>query len=163
MKTIYSIFLFLISFTVSSQITEFDREEAKTAIENQIESLGLNDYQKTKFKEINQKYQQKLFDLKNSEIFSYDDLVKFGNTLPGNLRFKIFKVHKRAIINYQNIIDKTLDRDVKEDYRLSTSWPYSSFEFVNRAEVKIGLEYDKTFGVKKGFHLDEQGNVIKDS
>ena len=102
------------------------------------------------------------FDLKNNEIFSYDDLVKFGNTLPTNLRFKIFKAHRRAVTNYQDIIDRTLDREVKEDYRLTTSWPYSSFEFVNRAEVKVGLEYDKTFGVPKGSHVMDDGTIMKD-
>ena len=30
------------------------------------------------------------FDLKNNDIFSYDDLVKFDGTLPQNIRFKIF-------------------------------------------------------------------------
>ena len=104
MKTIYSIFLFLISFTVSSQITEFDREEAKTAIENQIESLGLNDYQKTKFKEINQKYQQKLFDLKNSDkqrFTKFKILQKLQNEKDDEIKMLLNKEQFKVYKNYQ--------------------------------------------------------------
>jgi hypothetical protein len=103
------------------------------------------------------------FDLKNSNLFSYDDLVMFGNTLPKNLRFKVFKVFRRAETNYQNIVNKTLGIPIKQNYKLTTNWPYSHGELINMAEVKVELEYDKTFGVPKGSHVDSKGNVIKDT
>ena len=118
MKTIYSIFLFLISFTVSSQITEFDREEAKTAIENQIESLGLNDYQKTKFKEINQKYQQKLFDLKNSDkqrFTKFKILQKLQNEKDDEIKMLLNKEQFKAYKNYQKQIRNRIRTNIVFD------------------------------------------------
>lgn len=54
------------SITVSAQYLQFDIEKAKAKIEDQIESLNLNDDQKTQFKEINEKYRLKLESIKNS-------------------------------------------------------------------------------------------------
>ena len=104
MKIIYSVFLFLISFTVSSQISKFNREEARTAIENQIESLGLNDYQKTKFKEINQKYQKKLVDLKNSDkqrFAKFKILQKLQNEKDDEIKILLNKEQFKTYKNYQ--------------------------------------------------------------
>ena len=94
----------LISFKVSAQISEFDREEVKTAIENQIESLGLNDYQKIKFKEINQKYQQKLVDLKNSDkqrFAKFKILQKLQNEKDDEIKMLLNKEQFKAYKNYQ--------------------------------------------------------------
>ena len=105
MKTIFfSLFFMLISFKVSAQISEFDREEVKTAIENQIESLGLNDYQKIKFKEINQKYQQKLVDLKNSDkqrFAKFKILQKLQNEKDDEIKMLLNKEQFKAYKNYQ--------------------------------------------------------------
>ena len=105
MKTIFfSVFFMLISFKVSAQISEFDREEVKTAIENQIESLGLNDYQKIKFKEINQKYQQKLVDLKNSDkqrFAKFKILQKLQNEKDDEIKMLLNKEQFKAYKNYQ--------------------------------------------------------------
>lgn len=103
------------------------------------------------------------FDLKNSNIFSYDDLVKFGNTLPKNLRFKVFKVSYRAETDYKNVINRTLNDPINDSYKLAYNWPYSKAELIAGGEVEVELEYDKTNNVAKGFHLDNQGNVVKDS
>ena len=103
------------------------------------------------------------FDLKNSKIFSYDDLVKFDNVLPKNLRFKVFKVSYRAETNYKNVISRTLNEPTIENYKLVSNWPYSNAELIAGGEVGVELEYDKTNNVAKGFHLDSQGNVVKDS
>lgn len=54
------------SITVSAQYLQFDIEKAKAKIEDQIESLNLNDDQKTQFKEMNEKYRLKLESIKNS-------------------------------------------------------------------------------------------------
>lgn len=102
------------------------------------------------------------WDLNDNPIFSYDDLVKFGGTLPKNLRFKVFKVVKRAEKNYQNIVDKTLGNPVKEDYTLSMNWPHGYYEIANMAKVDVELEYNKTFGIPKGFHVDKDGKSVKD-
>ena len=55
------------SITVSAQYRQFDIEKAKAKIEDQIESLNLNDDQKTQLKEINEKYRLKLESIKNSD------------------------------------------------------------------------------------------------
>lgn len=55
------------SITVSAQYLQFDIEKAKAKIEDQIESLNLNDDQKTQFKEMNEKYRLKLESIKNSD------------------------------------------------------------------------------------------------
>lgn len=103
------------------------------------------------------------FDLANNDLFSYDDLDKFGGTLPKNLRFKIFKVYKRSEKNYQNIINRTLGLEEKEDYTLSMNWPHGYYEIANMAKVDVELEYDKTYKVPKGFHVDKNGQAVKDT
>jgi len=102
------------------------------------------------------------FDLANNELFSHDDLNKFGGTLPKNLRFKIFKVYKRSEKDYQNIINRTLGLEEKEDYTLSMNWPHGYYEIANMGKINIELEYDKTYNVPKGFHVDKSGQVVKD-
>ena len=67
MKTFFlSTISILMSITVSAQYSEIDIEKAKANIEEQLESLNLNDDQKTQFKEINEKYRLKLESLRNS-------------------------------------------------------------------------------------------------
>ena len=83
------------------------------------------------------------FDLKNNPLFSKEDLVIFGGKLPKNLRFKIFKVYKRAEKDYQNIINRTLEMPEKQDYTLSMNWPHGYYEIANMAKVEAELEYDK--------------------
>ena len=103
------------------------------------------------------------FDFNNNPLFSYDDLNKFGGTLPKNLRFKIFKVYKRSEKNYQNIIDRTLGLPEKEDYTLSINWPHGYYEIANMAKVDVELEYNKTNDIPKGFNVDKSGEVKKDT
>ena len=62
-----SVFLIFISNTVSSQNLEFNVEKDMSKIENHMESMKLNDDQKTQFKEINEKYRLKLESIKNSD------------------------------------------------------------------------------------------------
>jgi hypothetical protein len=83
------------------------------------------------------------FDLEGNPLFSYDDLTKFGGTLPKNLRFKVFKVYRRAEKNYQNIIDRTLGLSEKEDYSLTLNWPHGYYEVANMAKLDVELEYNK--------------------
>ena len=67
MKTFFlSTISILMSITVSAQYSEIDIEKAKANIEEQFESLNLNDDQKTQFKEINEKYRLKLDSIRNS-------------------------------------------------------------------------------------------------
>lgn len=67
MKTFFlSTISILMSITVSAQYSEIDIEKAKANIEEQFESLNLNDDQKTQFKEINEKYRLKLESIRNS-------------------------------------------------------------------------------------------------
>ena len=77
MKTfLLSTLLTLMSISVSAQHPEFDPEKARAKIEDQIESLNLNDDQKTQFKEINEKYRLKLKSIKNSDKTRFE---KFQN------------------------------------------------------------------------------------
>jgi hypothetical protein len=83
--------------------------------------------------------------------------------LPKNLRFKVFKVSYRAETDYKNVINRTLNDPINDSYKLAYNWPYSKAELIAGGEVEVELEYDKTNNVAKGFHLDNQGNVVKDS
>ena len=66
MRTIIlSVFLILISIKVSAQNSDFQKEKAKSYLENQIEFLNLDEEKETLFKEINDKYQLKLERIKN--------------------------------------------------------------------------------------------------
>lgn len=83
MRTIIvSVFLILISIKVSAQNSDFQKEKAKSYLENQIEFLNLNEEKETLFKEINDKYQFKLERIKNidNERFAkFRDLKKLIN------------------------------------------------------------------------------------
>lgn len=103
------------------------------------------------------------FDLEGNPLFSYDDLNKFGGTLPKNLRFKVFKVYRRAEKSYQNIINRTLGAPETEDYSLTLNWPHGYYEVANMAKVDVELEYNKANNVPLGFHIDKDGNVVKDT
>ena len=83
MRTIIlSVFLILISIKVFAQNSDFQKEKAKSYLENQIEFLNLNEEKETLFKEINDKYQFKLERIKNidNERFAkFRDLKKLIN------------------------------------------------------------------------------------
>ena len=102
MKTIFlSTLLTLMSFTVSGQDTEFDREKAKAKIEEQVESLNLNNNQKTQFKEINEKYRLNLESIKNSNkarFAKFQDLKKLRKEKDEEMKLLLndeqFKMYK---------------------------------------------------------------------
>lgn len=102
MKTIFlSTLLTLMSFTVSGQDTEFNREKAKAKIEEQVESLNLNDNQKTQFKEINEKYRLNLESIKNSNkarFAKFQDLKKLRKEKDEEMKLLLndeqFKMYK---------------------------------------------------------------------
>ncbi len=102
MKTFFlSTLLTLMSFTVSGQDTEFDREKAKAKIEEQVESLNLNNNQKTQFKEINEKYRLNLESIKNSNkarFAKFQDLKKLRKEKDEEMKLLLndeqFKMYK---------------------------------------------------------------------
>lgn len=67
-------------------------------------------------------------------------LKDFNFKLPDNVRFKVFKVKKKAVTNYQNIIDRTIGNDYL-DISYGYNWPYDYFSLVEMAEVKAELGY----------------------
>ena len=83
MRTIIlSVFLILISIKVSAQNSDFQKEKAKSYLENQIEFLNLDEEKETLFKEINDKYQLKLERIKNrnnDRFAKFRDLKKLMN------------------------------------------------------------------------------------
>ena len=83
MRTIIlSVFLILISIKVSAQNSDFQKEKAKSYLENQIEFLNLDEEKEILFKEINDKYQLKLERIKNrnnDRFAKFRDLKKLMN------------------------------------------------------------------------------------
>ena len=114
-----SVFLIFISNTVSAQNLEFNIEKAMSKIENHMESMKLNDNQKTQFKEINEKYRLKLESIKNSDktrFAKFQDLKKLRKEKDEEMKlllnedqFKIYKTYqeqsmdkKRAAFKMRN-------------------------------------------------------------
>lgn len=99
-----SVFLIFISNTVSAQNLEFNIERAMSKIENHMESMKLNDDQKTQFKEINEKYRLKLESIKNSDktrFVKFQDLKKLRKEKDKEIKlilnedqFKIYKTYQ---------------------------------------------------------------------
>jgi len=114
-----SVFLIFISNTISAQNLEFNIERAMSKIENHMESMKLNDDQKTQFKEINEKYRLKLESIKNSDktrFVKFQDLKKLRKEKDKEIKlilnedqFKIYKTYqeqskdkKRAAFKVRN-------------------------------------------------------------
>jgi hypothetical protein len=74
-----------------------------------------------------------------------------GKKLPEDVRFKIFKIKKRANINYYKLTADSKDdtrfkfttkgQDIVPEY--SYNWPYDHFSLVELVKVEAGLEIDK--------------------
>ena len=106
MRTIIlSVFLILISIKVSAQNSDFQKEKAKSYLENQIEFLNLDEEKETLFKEINDKYQLKLERIKNrnnDRFVKFRDLKKLMNEKDHEIKlllnkeqFKKFKLYQK--------------------------------------------------------------------
>ena len=106
MRTIIlSVFLILISIKVSAQNSDFQKEKAKSYLENQIEYLNLDEEKETLFKEINDKYQLKLERIKNrnnDRFAKFRDLKKLMNEKDHEIKlllnkeqFKKFKLYQK--------------------------------------------------------------------
>ena len=77
---------------------------------------------------------------KEKEFYIGKYLKDFDFKLPDNTRFKIFKVKRRAVTNYQNIIDRTNGNDYL-DISYGYNWPYDYCSLVEMSEVKAELIY----------------------
>lgn len=106
MKTFFlSTISILMSITVSAQYSEIDIEKAKANIEEQFESLNLNDDQKTQFKEINEKYRLKLESIRNSNktrLAKFQTLQTLSKEKDAEMKlllnedqFKIYKTYQK--------------------------------------------------------------------
>lgn len=81
-------------------------------------------------------------DYKEKTFFIGNYLKELNFKLPDNTRFKIFKVKKRAVTNYQNIIDRTNGDDYL-DISYGYNWPYDYCSLIEMAEVKAELSYSE--------------------
>ncbi len=79
-------------------------------------------------------YQEHEFDIR-------EYLKEFNYKLPNNTRFKIFRIKKRAIVNYQQILDKTAGKE-SFSYEYGYNWPYDFCSLVEMAEVKVELDFE---------------------
>ena len=105
MRTIIlSVFLILISIKVSAQNSDFQKEKAKSSLEDQIEFLNLNEDKETLFKEINAKYQLKLERIKisdNERFAKFRDLKKLINEKDQEIKLLLNKEQFKKYKLYQ--------------------------------------------------------------
>ena len=105
MRTIIlSVFLILISIKVSAQNSDFQKEKAKSYLENHMESIKLNDDQKVQFKEINEKYRLKLESIKNSDktrFVKFQELKKLINEKDQEIKLLLNKEQFQKYKLYQ--------------------------------------------------------------
>lgn len=77
-----------------------------------------------------------------------------GKQLPPDVKFKIFKVKKKAKINYYNLTSDSGDNEKKfqfkfgaetfNDVKYSYNWPYDFFSLVDRIQVEADLSVGTT-------------------
>jgi hypothetical protein len=80
-------------------------------------------------------------DYQEKEFFIGSYLKDLNFKLPDNTRFKVFKVKKRAVVNYEEINYKSLGFNYS-DTSYGYNWPYDFFSLLEMAEVKAELTYD---------------------
>ena len=80
-------------------------------------------------------------DYQEKEFFIGSYLKDLDFKLPANTRFKVFKVKKRAVVNYEEINFKSLGYSYS-DTNYGYNWPYDFFSLLEMAEVKAELNYD---------------------
>jgi hypothetical protein len=80
-------------------------------------------------------------DYQEKEFFIGSYLKDLNFKLPDNTRFKVFKVKKRAVVNYEEINYKSLGF-AYSDTSYGYNWPYDFFSLLEMAEVKAELTYD---------------------
>lgn len=80
-------------------------------------------------------------DYQEKEFFIGNYLKDLNFKLPDNTRFKVFKVKKRAIVNYEEINYKSLGFNYS-DTSYGYNWPYDYFSLLEMAEVRAELTYD---------------------
>jgi hypothetical protein len=82
---------------------------------------------------------------KEKEFFIGDYLKEMDYRLPENTRFKVFKIKKRGVSNYQQIIDRTQGKEYI-DLSYGYNWPYDFCSLVEMAEVKVEMVYGYDVG-----------------
>ena len=108
MKTIFISTLFLLtSTTISAQNFEFDKEKAKATVDDQIKYLNLDEDKKTYFIKINEKYQLKLEDIRNSSksrFEKFQDLKQLSKEKDDEIKTLLNKVEFKLYKKFQNQI-----------------------------------------------------------
>jgi hypothetical protein len=93
-------------------------------------------------------------EFQEKEFYIGQYLKDLNYKLPDDTRFKIFKVKRRAITNYQQLVDSTLGNEYT-DLSLGYNWPYDYFSLVEMAEVKAELRYS--------YNLDRDEKKVTDT
>ena len=70
----------------------------------------------------------------------------FGGTLPEDIRWKIFKIKRRASNNYfemyeNNVGKSTGPSPAKESFHFTFNWPYDYFSLTELGKLEVGLEF----------------------
>jgi hypothetical protein len=79
-------------------------------------------------------------DYQEKEFFIGNYLKDLNYKLPDNTRFKVFKVKKRAVVNYEEINYKSLGY-AYSDTSYGYNWPYDFFSLLEMAEVRAEMTY----------------------
>jgi hypothetical protein len=79
-------------------------------------------------------------DYQEKEFFIGNYLKDLNYKLPDNTRFKVFKVKKRAVVNYEEINYKSLGYTYS-DTSYGYNWPYDFFSLLEMAEVRAEMTY----------------------
>ena len=77
--------------------------------------------------------------IEEREVLNPVNLSLYGNKLPENTRFKIFKVKTKGMSSYEELQKKTIGE--RATHRMSFNWPYDFFSLVEMAKVDVELSF----------------------
>lgn len=98
-------------------------------------------------------------DYLEKEFFIGEYLDELNYKLPNNTRFKVFKAKKRAITNYQQIIDKTNNKEYI-DLNYGYNWPYDFCSLAEMAEIQAEMNYG--YDIEKDIERVSSETLSKD-
>lgn len=84
-----------------------------------------------------------------NQVLNPYNLSPFQGKLPENTRFKVFKVKTKALGEYEQLKQKTLQEPTQKSTRLSFNWPYDYFSLVEMAKVDVEMSYGKEENSRK--------------
>lgn len=81
--------------------------------------------------------------IRDNEVLNPTNLTPFDGTLPTNIRFKVFKAKARALSQYDQLVQKTIQESIPPSRVASFNWPYDFFSLVEMAKVDIETTFEK--------------------